>query len=179
MMKVKRGYAITLAYVLANANVFFKDPISSRFRYMVSHNLKIAGEELRQVNEAFPDEPSYREYEARRLAIMRELGFTNNAALRAATPEQREILDRKILDLREECKVAVEAQALIDKNRAEFCDEEIELDLRKVRVEDIPDIEVPDGIAVFPHTQPLDSWGIWHIIEQLSIDPEAEAGNKG
>ena len=42
MMKVKRGYAITLAYVLANANVFFKDPISSRYIRRIAYYIKPA-----------------------------------------------------------------------------------------------------------------------------------------
>ena len=44
-MKVKRSYALDLNAVLANSVNNFEKPISGRFRYMVSNNLKVTGEE--------------------------------------------------------------------------------------------------------------------------------------
>jgi nitrogenase subunit NifH len=61
-MKVKRSYALDLNAVLANSVNNFEKPISGRFRYMVSNNLKVTGEERKAVIEAFPDSAMADEY---------------------------------------------------------------------------------------------------------------------
>lgn len=160
MMKVKRSYAINLNLMLEHADTLFKQPISGRFRYMVSHNLKVTSNERSMVVEAFPPDPAFVEFENRRVGILRELGFNSQQDLDNATPERREELERKILDLREECKAAVEAEDAIDKSRNEFCEEEVELDLRKVRLDDVPEIVGPED------------WRVWNLLLPLVIDPE-------
>ena len=45
MKKVKRAYAINLNLMLEHADQVFKAPVSAWFRYFVTHNLKVTGEE--------------------------------------------------------------------------------------------------------------------------------------
>lgn len=166
MKKVKRAYAINLNLMLEHADQVFKAPVSAWFRYFVTHNLKVTGEERKNTVEAFPPDKAFLEAEQRRFAIQKELGFNTQADFQNASPEAREELERKILDLREECKEAYENEAIIDKNRNEFCDEEIELDLRTIELERVPE---------FAGTNEQQNWYYWNLLKPLIKDPPQEA----
>lgn len=154
-MKVKRSYALDLNAVLANSVNNFEKPISGRFRYMVSNNLKVTGEERKAVIEAFPDDPAYIEFENRRITMLREAGINSNEDIAKLTDEQRNELEQKVLQLRDECKEAIDAQTEIAKERDKFNEEEVELDLRTVPLSDVPNIIAQDD------------WFVWEILRPI------------
>lgn len=160
-MKVKRKLALELYAVLSQAQNVFGKPITGRFRYAVAVNQKICEEERKMVIEAFPFDPGFIEYDQKRVAILRETGINNQFDLEKLTPEDREALDGRLIKLREEYLSAIQAQENIDKERDEFCKEEIDLELRTIGINDIPEIIASND------------WEISQILMQI-VDPNKE-----
>lgn len=155
-MKVTRGYAIELCQVLHNADKLFESPITGRFRYMASYNLKKVDEERRLTLEAYPFDPRYVEFEEKLEAIKREAGGPQK--INQMSDVEKDQLEQRIIALEKEYEDALDAEREMSKGREEFLKEEIELELRTITPDDIPNIVAANH------------WQIWNLIEPLVKD---------
>lgn len=154
-MKVKRSYAMGLYDVLSNAQYVFGSAVTGRFRYMCSHNRKVTEEECKLVDEAFPLDSGFVDYERRRRSILNDAGIHSDDDLKKLSADEVKALEDAVIKLRGECSDAISAQQAIDAERAKFCDEEIDIDLRKIGMADIPEITAENH------------WAVWDLIEPL------------
>ena len=84
-MKLTRGKVLELNHVLANTN--FEMPISARFRYTVSQNIKITKEEIDAINEAFQAPEEVNEYTSARQKIIADAGISTDEEYKSLEEE--------------------------------------------------------------------------------------------
>jgi len=176
MVTITRRQLIDLGFVLAQAEHIFKQPITGRFYYAATKNKAIAQEEHKLTQEAYPESPDIVKYDQRRVAIINEVGETikdgfsklpvperdaiiNSSAL---TPEKRDGLVAKIAELDEEFKDVLEEFRKTDAQRGEFLNETIEVDLKTVKPDDVPEI-VEDAAKIMNS----DGWKIYASLEPM------------
>lgn len=153
MMKVTRAFAINLNSMLARANLFFREPYSQWFRFFVSHNYNVTENERKETAEAFPSDPGYIAAEQQKKAKYAEIFKSPKDTANAELQVQ---YDKACLEIMETNKAAYDAEATIKKCRAEFEQEEVELDIRKVDLKYVPElINGPEG------------WQVWNLIRPL------------
>lgn len=158
-MKLTRAKVLELNHILANAK--FEMPISARFRYTVSQNVKITKGEIDAINEAFKAPEEINEYNSRRQKIIAESGISTDEEYHEMEEEARKELDDKIKSLDEEYKELLTEVQEIENERSEFLQEEVDLDLKTIKVDDMPDISEDNQ---YPH------WQIWAILETIVVD---------
>lgn len=154
-MKIKRSYAVALNNVLNNADKLFKAPIAGRFYYMVSTNKKATADEVKLTMEAFPYDEKYLEYEQRRINMLNEAGVYRNSDIPNLSEEARKDLEERITKFRDENLDVIKNEEAIDAERAKFMEEEIDLPLRTISIDDLPEIVAEDN------------WGVYNVIEPL------------
>ena len=158
-MKLTRGKVLELNHILANTN--FEMPISARFRYTISQNIKVTKSEIDAINEAFQPPEEINEYNTKRQAIITAAGISTDEQYREMEEDARKDLDDKVKALDEEYKELLEEVRAIEEERIEFLKEEVDLDLKTVKVDDMPDISEDNQ---YPH------WQIWAILETIVVD---------
>lgn len=154
-MKIKRSYAVALNNVLQNARALFKSPIAGRFLYMVSTNKKLVEEEVKLTLEAFPYDQKYTDFENERIKMLNEAGIFQNSDIAKLTDEQRIDLENRVNKLREANADAIKAEEDISVERNKFLDEEIDLPLRTIGIEDVPEIVAEDNWGIFDILSPI------------------------
>ena len=169
MVKITRKQLIDLGMVLAQAEHIFKQPIAGRFYYAATKNKAIAQEELKLTQEAYPESPEIAEYDQKRIALINEVGETiregfanlsvqerdiiiNSSSL---TAEKKDQLMAKIAELDAEYKDALDEFRKTDVQRVDFLNEEIDVDIKTVKPEEVP--EIVDG----------DAWKIYGILDAM------------
>lgn len=158
-MKLTRGKVLELNHVLANTN--FEMPISARFRYTVSQNIKITKEEIDAINEAFQAPEEVNEYTAARQKIVAGAGISTDEEYKSLEEEARKALDENLKALDEQYAELLQEVREIEKERQEFLQEEVDLDLKTIKVDDMPDISEDNQ---YPH------WQIWAVLETIVVD---------
>lgn len=158
-MKLKREKVLELNHILANTN--FEMPLSARFRYTVTQNIKSTKGEIDAVNEAFQPPEEINEYNKSRQAIIAEAGISTDEEYAKLEEDARKSLDTKLAALDEENKELLAEVTELEKERLEFLKEEVELDLKTIKVDDMPDISKDNQ---YPH------WQIWAVLETIVID---------
>lgn len=160
-MKLTRRKILDMNLVLMNAEQVFKKPIMGRFYYAVTKNRTITEEERKLTLEAYPYDGKYIEYEQKRDAMLTEAvsnrpeGVTVNQALAMLPVEQKDALQARVNTLMEEYKDAIAEEEVRNVDRNKFLDEEIEVDIRTVSPEEIPEIVAPDGWSVYSSIDPM------------------------
>ena len=152
-MTVKRRYLLQLRSILINADQIFGGPIPCKVRYAFSVNLKRCNEEAREIYEGFPPDAKWVEYETGRKAILHECGIDKDEHLQKLSTEQLNSLEERIKVYAEPYEEAIKAQAEINKAKNETLDEEIEVDLRTVTPDELPNIVVEN-----------EDWQVWNIL---------------
>ena len=152
-MTVKRGYLLDLRNILANADKIFGNPIPCRVRYAFSVNLKRCNEEAKEIEEGFPDDEKWVEYEKGRINILHESGINSNADIPKLTNEQLSAIEERVKVYAEPYAEAIAAQKEIDKARKETLHEEVEVDLRTVTPDELPTIVIDK-----------EDWQVWNIL---------------
>lgn len=152
-MTVKRGYLIQLRNILVNADRIFGGPIPCKVRYAFSVNLKRCNDEAKEIDDGFPPDEKWLEYERGRVAILREAGINTNADIAKLSKEQIDALEERIKVYGEPYEEAIKAQNEINKARNETLEEEIEVELRTVTPDDLPSIIVEN-----------EDWQVWNIL---------------
>jgi len=169
MVTMSRKQLIDLGLVLAQADHIFKQPITGRFYYAATKNRTIAQDEYKITQEAYPESPEIATYDQRRIALINEVGETiregfstlpvpeRDAIINSSelTPEKKNALMAKIAELDEEFKDALEEFRKTDAQRNEFLNEWIDVDLKTVKPEEIPDIVDGDGWKIYAILDPM------------------------
>jgi hypothetical protein len=158
-MKLKREKVLELNHILANTN--FEMPLSARFRYTVTQNIKATKGEIDAVNEAFQPPEEINEYNTSRQAIISEAGISTDEEYAALEEDARKELDAKLFALDEENKDLLAEVTELEAERLEFLKEEVDIELKTIKVDDMPDIAEDNQ---YPH------WQIWAVLEAIVVD---------
>lgn len=152
-MTVKRGYLLQLRNILLNADKVFGSPIPCKVRYAFSVNLKRCTDEAKEIDDGFPPDEKWVEYERGRIAILREAGINSNADIAKLSQEQVTALEERIKVYGEPYEDAIKAQNEINRAKNETLSEDIEVDLRTVTPDELPNIIVEN-----------EDWQVWNIL---------------
>ena len=152
-MTVKRKYLLDLRAIFANANTIFGGAIPSKVRYAFSVNMKRCNEEAKEIEEGFPPDEKWLEYERGRVAILHEAGINSNEDLAKLSTEQLSALEERIKVFAEPYEDAIKAQDEINKAKAETLDEDVEVELRTITPEELPTIVIEN-----------EDWQVWNIL---------------
>ena len=152
-LKIKRRQVIELNHVLTTTQ--FDLPINGKFRYALTANIKITGDEIKQLNEAFPPCPAFVEFKQKEADIYKLLGVTSQESIDKLEEGKRQDLEEKLIMLRNEYELAIKDQDAINKERIDFSEEEIEIDLKMIKPEDFPNIS---------ETNKYFHWDIWNTL---------------
>ena len=152
-MTVKRGYLLQLRNILLNADKVFGGPIPCKVRYAFSVNLKRCTDEAKEIDDGFPPDEKWVEYERGRIAILREAGINSNADIAKLSQEQVTALEERIKVYGEPYEDAINAQNEINRAKNETLSEDIEVDLRTVTPDELPNIIVEN-----------EDWQVWNIL---------------
>ena len=152
-MTVKRRYLIELRGILMNADKIFSGPIPCKVRYAFSVNLKRCTDEAKELDEGFPPDEKWLEYEKGRIQILNEGGIKTNEDITKLSTEQIAALEERVKVYGEPYADAIKAQEEILKAREETLNEDIEVELRTVTPDELPNIAV-DG----------EDWEIWNTL---------------
>ena len=152
-MTVKRSYLFELRSIFANADKIFGNPIPSKVRYAFSVNMKRCNEEAKEIEEGFPNDEKWVEYERGRLKILHDAGVNTNADLAKLDKEQMSALEERIKVYAEPYEDAIKAQDEINKARNETLAEDIEVELRTITPDELPPIIID-----------RDDWQVWNVL---------------
>ncbi len=169
MVTMKRKKLIDLGRVLSQAKQIFKQPIAGRFYYAVTKNFAIAQEELKLTQEAYPDSPDIIAYDTRRNEIINEFGetlakgFSNMSVIERDaiinSPDvdktKKDGLISKLAALDEEFKDVLEEYHKTEAQRNEFLNEDIEVDIKTVTPDEIPELVAGDGWTIYSDLDPM------------------------
>ena len=158
-MKLTRAKVLELNHILATTN--FDMPLSARFRYTLSQNVKATKAEIDAINEAFQSPEEINVYNQKRQAIIATAGITTDEQYNELEAEPRAALDNQLKALDDEYTELLEEVRELDTERAEFIKEEVDLDLKTINVDDMPNIAEDNQ---YPH------WQIWAILEEIVTD---------
>lgn len=160
-MLITRRKLLDMNMVLMSAEQVFKKPIMGRFYYAVTKNRSITEEERKLTLEAYPYDEKFLEYEQKRDAMLTEAvstrpeGMSVNQALAMLPVDQKDALQARVNTLMEEYKAAIDEETARNVERDKFLDEEIEVDIRTVSPDEIPEIVAADGWAVYSAIDPM------------------------
>lgn len=155
-MKLKRRQVIELNHVLTTTK--FDLPINGKFRYALTANTKITGDEIKQLNEAFPPCPAFIDFKKKEAEIYKSFAVTSQETIDKLEEGKRQDLEEKLIELRGEYDPAIKDQDVINKERIDFSEEEIEIDLKTIKPEDVPNISQDNK---YYH------WDIWNTLSAI------------
>ena len=155
-MKLTRNNVIHINHVLKTTE--FDLPIKAKFRYMVTRNIKISDSEIDDINEAFPVPDSVMEYKEKEAKLLGEYGINSPGEASKFEEEKQQAFDGAFSTLKEENASVVDETSAYEKEKTEFLSEEIDIELKSIDVDLIPDIAEANQ---YPH------WEIWSILEML------------
>lgn len=158
-MKLKRRQLIELNHVLTTTK--FDLPINGKFRYALTANTKITAEEIKQLNEAFPPAPAFVEFKKKEGEIYKAFAVTTKDQINALEEGKRQDLEERLIELRSEYEAAIKEQDEINKERIDFSEEDIEVDLKTVKAEDTPNISEDNKYF---------HWDIWNTLSIIVVE---------
>ena len=160
-MQITRRKLLDMNRVLMNADKVFKRPIIGRFYYAVTKNRSTAEEERKLTVEAYPYDEKFLEFERKRDEMLIEAVSTRpenmsvNQALAMLPVDQKDALQARVNTLAEEYKEAIDEENARSEEREKFLDEMIEVDIRTVTPNEIPEIVAEDGWSVYAAIDPM------------------------
>lgn len=158
-MKLTRIELLNLNYILNNCE--FDLPISGRFRYMLTKNVEIMKKELGDIEEAFPTPDSYIKYQKAEGEIYKKFNVNTIEAIQALEEEKRTELDSMLDAVRDEHASAIDEFNAIQEEKKEFLKEEVDIQLRTLKVSDAPNISDKNK---------MNHWEIWAILSKIVVD---------
>lgn len=158
-MKLTRKDVVELDHVLKTTN--YEMPIGARFRYTTSSNLKKTGAEIDEINAAFTIPDQFTKFKEEEAKIYTDFGIKNVADIEALEEEKKQELEAKFDILKEDYADAIEEYNSVEKEKIDFLNETVEIDLKTVKVDDVPDIAEDN---IYPH------WEIWRVLELIVVD---------
>ena len=158
-MKITRTSVLELNNVLKSTQWIM--PIKSAFRYAISYNVKSTDKEIEAINEAFPAPEGYQSFLDGERAITAKYKITEQKQFDALADEVKEVIEAELKAYREVNKDFIDELNAIEKEKSEFLKEEVEIDLRTVKLDLMADID--DG-QKYPH------WEIWRVLETIIVE---------
>lgn len=158
-MKLTRAKVLELNHILSTTN--FDMPLSARFRYTLSQNIKATKTEIDAINEAFQSPEEINVYNKKRQSIITDAGISTDDEYKALESEARAELDAKLATLDGEYTELLEEVRELETERSEFIKEEVDIDLKTINVDGMPNIAEDNQ---YPH------WQIWAILEEIVTD---------
>jgi len=139
-MKLTRIQALELHHILDTTK--FDRPISPKFMYAVTKNLKKLKEEIDAINDAFPTPESYNEYRKKEVDLFQSYSVNSDKEYNSLEDERRQELDSKIDALKEEYADVIEEFNSLQKEKSDFVQEDVEIELFQIDFDLIPSIAV-------------------------------------
>lgn len=164
--QLKRGEIAEFFNVISTTN--FDNPISSKFRYAVTGNVKVTKEETDEINVAFPTPSEYGTYQQERVAIFQKYKIKNDQEYVEMGDEIKKSLDTEITALDEKFKSLLEEMQALDKEKGEFLGEVVEIPIHKLIIDEIPTISAAQQSGI-------NGWEIWRVLSKMIIEEETEA----
>jgi hypothetical protein len=155
-MKILRKQALELFAVLNHTN--FEMPISSRFRYMLTQNIKVLTVEVDAIKAAFPEPTEYAKIDTEYKELLTRFEVSDISEVQTMEVEKLGLFNAEYDVIKPKLDTAKAEYDSWVKERDEFLLEDIDINLDTVKVDIIPDISKNNQ---WPH------WEIWSIIELL------------
>ncbi len=135
-MELTRKQAFELNAVLKNAK--FDYPISNRFRYMSSYNIKATDAEIAATNEAFPTPEEWNKFVALQREVYAKHDIKTEADFNGKPDEEKQEIGKELEQVKTDNKDLVDAIDKYNFEKNEFMGESIDIELRKCKIDDIP-----------------------------------------
>lgn len=158
-MKLTRKQVIELNHILATTE--YDMPISARFRYAVTHNIKKTKEEIDAINDAFPPSEGLKEFFSKRNTILTKYNIKKDSDVALLEEDARKGLDAQLEEINTAYKPQLEEANAIEKEKDSFLDETVEIDLKVIKLDDMPVIAKDNK---YPH------WDIWSVVERIVVE---------
>ena len=158
-IKMNRKQAMELDVVLKTTN--FDLPISGKFRYMMTSNLKTLEKEISEVNAAFPPVDKYVEYSKKINELNVKNKITKKPDVSKLEEDKKLAYEEKTIELNVEYAEALAEQEIVNKERFAFLEESTELELKTVKPDDVPNIAEKNQ---FNH------WDIWNVLMLIVVE---------
>ena len=158
-IKMNRKQAMELDVVLKTTN--FDLPISGKFRYMMTSNLKTLEKEISEVNAAFPPVDKYVEYSKKINELNVKNKITKKEDVSKLEEDKKLAYEEKTIELNVEYAEALAEQEIVNKERFAFLEESTELELKTVKPDDVPNIAEKNQ---FNH------WDIWNVLMLIVVE---------
>lgn len=146
---ITREKLLEMNLVFMRADTVFKGHIPYNFFKAVRNNVEITDAERRLCYvEKFPVDAKYIEYDNKRIEIFRKAGVNNDGQLYQLLAEDAakyNDIQTKQSELIKEYQEVVDAEHEMDVKRQEFLAESVDVELQKVSIEDIPEINTDSG----------------------------------
>lgn len=156
---MNRRQAMELDVVLKTTN--FDLPISGKFRYMMTSNLKTLEKEIAEVNAAFPPVEKYVEYSKKVNELNVKNKITKKEDVSKLEEDKRLAYEEKLIEFNAEYADAIAEQEVVNKERFAFLEEGTELELKTVKPDDVPNIAEKNQ---FNH------WDIWNVLMLVVVE---------
>ena len=156
---MNRKQAMELDVVLKTTN--FDLPISGKFRYMMTSNLKTLEKEISEVNAAFPPVDKYVEYSKKINELNVKNKITKKEDVSKLEEDKKLAYEEKTIELNVEYAEALAEQEIVNKERFAFLEESTELELKTVKPDDVPNIAEKNQ---FNH------WDIWNVLMLIVVE---------
>lgn len=152
-IKMNRKQAMELDVVFKTTN--FDMPISGKFRYMVTSNLKTLEKEITEINSAFPPIEQYVEYTKKMNEVNVRFKVSTKEDVTKLEEDAKLAYEEKLIELDTIYAEAIVEQEMVNKERFAFLAEQTELELKTVKPDDVPNIAEKNQ---FNH------WDIWNVL---------------
>ena len=156
---ITRKQAMELDVVLKTTNFDF--PISGKFRYMMTSNLKVLEKEISEINAAFPPVDKYVEYSKKLNDVKIQYKVTTKESISKLEEDKKLAYEEKIIELDTQYADAIAEQEVVNKERFSFLEEKTELELKTVKPDDVPNIAEKNQ---FNH------WDIWNLLMLVVVE---------
>lgn len=153
-MKIHRKKIKELFEVLNNINLY-EMPISSSFRFLVTSNLQLLSNELNIIEIVMKDPPEWLEYKNKRIELLLSFNVKDEESLKNLNDQSRKELEEKMIVLNQEYATIIERMSVMESDRKDFMNMEIEIPLKTVHIDKAPDLA--------KNTQ--NHWGVWNAIK--------------
>ena len=156
-MKITRKLAVELYTVLNHTK--FEMPIKSRFRYMISTNVRLLKPEVEAFRAAYPEPENWTTQNKKNIELKEKYNVNRVDDIENLDEETKAKFDVEWNELRPALEAAFAEYQEYIKERDAFLSEEVSYDLDLVPVDAVPDISEEDNII--PH------WETWDILQNI------------
>jgi len=169
LMQLTRKDVLELHHVLTTTN--FDHPIHSRFRYVISNNVKCVKDEVDEIHAAFPPPEGMPKYQQERVQLFAKYGVKTDSEYDELPAETKKSLDDELNKLDEVNKELLEEIQELEKEKIEFLKEPCEVSLLKIHIDYVPS-------TTSHQRNGLNGWELWSVLELIIEEPEESEERK-